>query len=55
MLLSGNLLPMNAATLGKWARLKHRRSDTLAEDATIGITAVAHRLTVVTRILRDSY
>ena len=53
VLLSYNLLPMSAATFQEWARLKHRRSDTLMEDAMIAATAVVHRLTVVTRNVRD--
>ena len=51
--LSLNVLPMNAATFREWARLKHRRPDTLMEDAMIAATAVVHRLTVVTRNVRD--
>ena len=51
--LSLNVLPMNAATFHEWASLKHRRSDTLMEDAMIAATAVVHRLTVVTRNVRD--
>jgi len=46
---SYNLLDMDAATFRVWARLMHRRSDTLVEDAMIAATAVVHGLTVVTR------
>ena len=53
VILSYNVLPMNAATFREWARLKHRRSDTLMEDAMIAATAVVHRLTVVTRNVLD--
>ena len=31
----------------------HGKSDTLAEDGFIGATALVHRLTVVTRNVRD--
>ena len=50
---SYNILPMNAAAFREWARLKHRRPDTLTEDAMIAATAVVHRLTVATRNVRD--
>ena len=50
---SYNILPMNAAAFREWARLKHRRSDTLIEDAMIAATVVVHRLTVTTRNVRD--
>ncbi len=52
VLVSYNVLPMNAATFREWARLKHRRSDTLLEDAMIAATAVVNRLTIVTRNVR---
>ncbi len=44
-----NILPMDARTFRLYARLMHRRSDDLIEDAMIAATAQAHRLTVVTR------
>ena len=46
---SYNVLPMDGATFRRWARLMHRRSDTLYEDAMIAATATVHKLTVVTR------
>ncbi|MEI7466285.1 MAG: type II toxin-antitoxin system VapC family toxin [Burkholderiales bacterium] len=50
---SCNVLPMDGATLRRWARLMHRRSDTLYEDAMIAATATVHKLTVVTRNVAD--
>jgi predicted nucleic acid-binding protein len=38
---SYNVLPMDAATFRVWARLMHRQSDTLYEDAMIAATALA--------------
>jgi predicted nucleic acid-binding protein len=48
-----NVLPMTAAIFRRWARLMHRRSDSLIEDAMIAATADVHDLTVVTRNIRD--
>lgn len=48
-----NVLPMDADTFRVWARLMHRRSDTLYEDAMIAATAKRHKLTVVTRNVSD--
>jgi toxin FitB len=48
-----NVLPMNAAAFREWARLMHRASDTLYEDAMIAATARVHQLTVVTRNVAD--
>jgi len=36
-----------------WARLMHRQSDTLYEDAMIAAIAKVHQLTVVTRNVTD--
>ncbi|MBP6900705.1 MAG: type II toxin-antitoxin system VapC family toxin [Burkholderiaceae bacterium] len=48
-----NVLPMDAVAFRHWARLMHRRSDTLYEDAMIAATALDHGLTVVTRNVAD--
>jgi predicted nucleic acid-binding protein len=48
-----NVLPMDAATFRAWAKLMHRRSDALIEDAMIAATARVHGLQVVTRNVRD--
>ena len=50
---SYGVLSMDAAAFREWARLKHRKSNTLIEDAMIAATAKVHRLTVVTRNGRD--
>lgn len=48
-----NVLAMDAATFRLWATLMHRQSDTVYEDAMIAATALRHKLTVVTRNVRD--
>jgi predicted nucleic acid-binding protein len=48
-----NVLPMDAAIFRQWAKLMHRQSDTVYEDAMIAATALVHRLTVVTRNVGD--
>ena len=53
VLASYAVFPMDAPTFREWARLMHRRSDTITEDAMIAATAIVHRLTVVTRNVRD--
>jgi len=50
---SYNVLPMDAAAFRNWAKLMHRKSDTLYEDAMIAATARAHGLMVVTRNVAD--
>ena len=50
---SYNVMPMDGPTVRTWARLMHRRSDTLYEDAMIAATAIVHNLTVVTRNVTD--
>jgi hypothetical protein len=48
-----NMLSMDARTFRVWARLMHRKSDKLIEDAMIAATAIIHNLTVVTRNVKD--
>jgi predicted nucleic acid-binding protein len=48
-----NVLSMDAQIFRSWARLMHRRTDDLIEDAMIAATAAFHNLTVVTRNVRD--
>jgi len=48
-----NVLPMDTATFRLWAKLMHRQSDTVYEDAMIAASALVHKLTVVTRNIRD--
>jgi predicted nucleic acid-binding protein len=48
-----NLLAMDAATFRHWARMMHRQSDTVYEDAMIAATAKVNNLIVVTRNVGD--
>jgi toxin FitB len=48
-----NVLPMDAATFRMSARLMHRRSNDLFEDAMIAATARVHGLQVATRNVKD--
>lgn len=50
---SYSVIPMDARAFRAWARLMHRSSDTLYEDAMIAATARVHNLTVVTRNVAD--
>ncbi|MEO8154281.1 MAG: PIN domain-containing protein [Rhizobacter sp.] len=47
------MLPMDAAVFYVWAKLMHKQTDTVYEDAMIAATAQVHHLTVVTRNVRD--
>lgn len=47
------VLPLDGPVLRAWARLMHRQSDTLYEDALIAATAQVHGLRVVTRNVAD--
>jgi toxin FitB len=50
---ASQVLPMDTACFREYARLMHKRSNTLAEDAMIAATARVHGLTVATRNERD--
>ncbi len=47
------VLAVDAAAFRVWAGLMHRQSDSLMQDALIAAVATVHRLTVVTRNIRD--
>ena len=48
-----NVLPMDAACFRAWAKLMHRKSDTLFEDALIAATAQVHGLRIASRNVAD--
>jgi toxin FitB len=50
---SYSVLPIDEVIFRRWARLMHRKSDDLIEDAMIAATALVRNLTVVTRNLTD--
>ena len=50
---SYNVIPMEGRTFRVWARMMHRQSNDLIEDAMIAATAKVHDLIVVTRNVRD--
>lgn len=50
---SYKVLPMDAAIFRRWAKLMHRKSETLYEDAMIAATAKVRGLTVATRNVAD--
>jgi len=51
--LTYNVLPMDGEVFRAWAKLMHRASETLYEDAMIAATAQVNKLTVVTRNVAD--
>lgn len=48
-----NILPLDGIAFRAWAKLMHRKSDTLYEDAMIAAIAQVHHLVVVTRNIAD--
>ena len=50
---SYDVLPVDAPAFREWARMMHRQSEVLTNDAMIAAVAVINRLTVVTRNVRD--
>ena len=48
-----SVLSVDAAAFREWARLMHRKTNALTQDAMIAAVAIVHRLTVVTRNVRD--
>lgn len=50
---SYNVLPMDGPAFRCWAKLMHRKSETLYEDAMIAAIAKVNGLTVVTRNITD--
>lgn len=48
-----NILPLDGEIFLQHAKLMHKKSDVLYEDAMIAATALVHHLTVVTRNIRD--
>jgi toxin FitB len=50
---NSQVVAMDAEVARVWAKLMHKQSDTLTEDALIAATAMVHQLTVVTRNVRD--
>jgi predicted nucleic acid-binding protein len=50
---SYNVVAMDAAAFRVWARLMHRSSDTLYEDAMVAAIAKVHSFTLVTRNVAD--
>ncbi len=53
LLPNAQVLPMDTEVARIWAKLVHKRSNTLFEDAWIAATAICHRLQVVSRNSAD--
>ena len=53
LLVTGQVLALDATVCREWSRLMHGRSDTLIEDAFIAATASVHSLQVASRNVRD--
>ncbi len=47
------VLPMDSKIFRIWAKLMHRQTNTVVQDAMIAATALEHKLTVVTRNEKD--
>ena len=50
---TNQVLPLDATRFKIWAKLMHRQSDTVYEDAMIAATAIYSKLIVVTRNTKD--
>ena len=53
VLASYRFIPMTTDIFREWARLKHRKSPSLVDDAMVAATAKVNNLIVVTRNTRD--
>lgn len=50
---TSQIIDLDAQTFRIWARLMHRQSNTVIEDALIAASAIANQFTVVTRNVGD--
>jgi predicted nucleic acid-binding protein len=53
VVLTYQVIPIDAAIIREWARLRRGRRDDNFEDNILGITAMLHRLVLVTRNIKD--
>ncbi len=51
--LTYQVIPIDAAVIRQWARLRRGRRDENFEDNILGVTARLHRLVLVTRNIKD--